>query len=227
MKKQTLEPRGTKQRLLDAASRIFAEKGFHGASVCNICERAGANIATANYHFHGKEKLYQAVIQSACQQIHAQRSLRAERTVGQTPEQKLCAGIRSLFQNLAQESDSGWLVRLLVRGLAEQGGGLDRLVAAALWTHAARLEEPLRELLGPHASRDCVHLCALSVVSQCVFFCGAQSSLQRLCPELGKDCTGSEELIAHVARFAAAALAHLKEGSAKPNSTKTQTTNKA
>lgn len=111
-------------------------------------------------------------------------------------------------------------IRLIVRELAEQSGAPGRWVAAALRTHAARLEEALRELLGPHATRDCVHLCALSVVSECVFFCAAQSSLQRLCPELGKHCASSEQLAAHVARFAMTALAHWQEGSAKPGPTK-------
>jgi len=166
---QALGPGNTRQRLLDAAFRAFAENGFHGASIRDICERAGANIATANYHFHGKVRLYKAVVEYACQRIRAPRSLPDEQPARQTPEQKLRAGIQSLFCSLMQQDDSAWLIRLVVRELAEQGPPFD-CVAAALGTHAARLEEPLHELLGPHAISDCVHLCALSLVSQCVIF---------------------------------------------------------
>jgi AcrR family transcriptional regulator len=227
MNTKPIKPISTKQRLLNAGFRAFAERGFHGASIRDICERADANIATANYHFHGKEKLYKAVLEHACQRIRAPRLLPDEQPARQTPGQKLRAGIQSLFQCLSQESDSPWLIRLIVRELAEQSGGPGRWVAAALRTHASRLEEPLREMLGPRASRDCVHLCALNVVSQCVFFCAAQSSLQRLCPEIAKGHASREQLIAHVARFAGAALAHWQEGSAKPGPTKKQPMNKA
>ena len=51
----------TKDRLIEAACAVFAEKGFRDATVADICERAGANIAAVNYHFGDKEKLYDAV----------------------------------------------------------------------------------------------------------------------------------------------------------------------
>ena len=51
----------TKERLLKAASEIFAEKGFRDATVAEICEAAEANIAAVNYHFGNKETLYDEV----------------------------------------------------------------------------------------------------------------------------------------------------------------------
>src|SRR5438105_2551888 len=56
-----------RQRLLDAAGEIFAEKGFEGATVRKIIERAGVNIAGVNYYFRDKERLYiEAVKHAAC-----------------------------------------------------------------------------------------------------------------------------------------------------------------
>lgn len=54
-----------KTRILDAAKRLFAEKGFEATSVRQICEEAGANVALVSYHFGGKEKLLFAVVDSA------------------------------------------------------------------------------------------------------------------------------------------------------------------
>jgi len=102
MRTKTVDQASAEQRLLDAAFRAFAEQDFHGTSARDICERAGANIATANYHFHGNEKLHEAVLEYPCQRIRALRSLPAERPVRQTPDQKLRAGIQSLFQSLDQ-----------------------------------------------------------------------------------------------------------------------------
>ena len=55
----------TKTRLLEAAGEEFAEKGFEGATIRAIIEKAKANIAAVNYHFGDKERLYvQAVIEA-------------------------------------------------------------------------------------------------------------------------------------------------------------------
>src|SRR5687768_7963284 len=60
----------TKQRLLDAAEKIFADKGFEGASVEEITRRAGANRAAVSFHFGGKERLYIETVKYAHRCCH-------------------------------------------------------------------------------------------------------------------------------------------------------------
>jgi len=50
-----------RKEILLAAARLFAEKGFEAASVREICRAAGANVASVNYYFRSKEKLYEEV----------------------------------------------------------------------------------------------------------------------------------------------------------------------
>jgi AcrR family transcriptional regulator len=61
--------RDTRDRLLDAASELFAATGFHGAKVRDIAAQAGANVAAANYHFGSKEALYLEVLRTHFGQI--------------------------------------------------------------------------------------------------------------------------------------------------------------
>ena len=53
---------GTKERILDAAVGLFAEKGFDKTTVREICAAADVNVALVNYHFKSKEGLYKTCI---------------------------------------------------------------------------------------------------------------------------------------------------------------------
>jgi len=54
----------TKEEIMLAAQKLFAEKGFNGTSVKDICDAAGANISAVNYHFKSKEDLFYELIRS-------------------------------------------------------------------------------------------------------------------------------------------------------------------
>lgn len=68
----TPEPQ-TAERLLDAAEQLFAHKGWAGASIREITQAAGVNVAAAHYHFGSKEALLAAVIERHMAQIMAER----------------------------------------------------------------------------------------------------------------------------------------------------------
>jgi len=65
-----------RERLLDAAERLFAEHGFRAASVREITVAAGCNLAAVNYHFGGKLNLYREVF------ARRLRALRERRIAG-------------------------------------------------------------------------------------------------------------------------------------------------
>lgn len=54
----------TRHRLLEAAILVFAEKGYDGAGIREISQRAQANSALVTYHFGGKEGLYREVFRA-------------------------------------------------------------------------------------------------------------------------------------------------------------------
>ena len=56
-------PVDTKDRILDVAEEIFAEKGYSATSMRTITSRANVNLAAVNYHFGSKAQLYHAVFQ--------------------------------------------------------------------------------------------------------------------------------------------------------------------
>src|SRR5271170_6536430 len=52
----------TKDRILDAAERLFARVGIEASSLRAITAEADANLASVNYHFQSKDALIRAVI---------------------------------------------------------------------------------------------------------------------------------------------------------------------
>jgi AcrR family transcriptional regulator len=68
-RKKTIPPRrnnipeDTGDRIIAAATRLFATKGYEGTSTKEICQAAGANIAAIHYHFGTKENLYRRIIE--------------------------------------------------------------------------------------------------------------------------------------------------------------------
>ena len=52
----------TKNKILDAAEDLFADKGFNGTSLREITSQAEVNLAAVNYHFGSKKELIKAVM---------------------------------------------------------------------------------------------------------------------------------------------------------------------
>jgi len=57
----------TRRRLLDAAEVVFAQRGFHGASVDEIAREAGATTGALYSNFSGKEDLFLAMFERSAQ----------------------------------------------------------------------------------------------------------------------------------------------------------------
>ena len=66
-------PVDTKDRILDVAEEIFAEKGYSATSMRTITSRASVNLAAVNYHFGSKAQLYQAVFQRRVEPMNRRR----------------------------------------------------------------------------------------------------------------------------------------------------------
>ena len=60
----------TKEKIFEAATRLFAEKGLEGVTVREICRAARVNGALVNYHFHSKEGLYRACVERVYAETH-------------------------------------------------------------------------------------------------------------------------------------------------------------
>ena len=52
----------SKQRILDSATKLFAQKGYDGVGIREICKEANANICMISYFWGGKQELYKGIV---------------------------------------------------------------------------------------------------------------------------------------------------------------------
>lgn len=75
---------GSRERLLDAAEKLFAQRGFDGTSIRDIAARSGDTIGTLSYHFGSKDALLGEVVRRRFHELGEMRrdmyrAIRAER----------------------------------------------------------------------------------------------------------------------------------------------------
>jgi AcrR family transcriptional regulator len=157
----------TRQRLLDAAEQVFADKGFKAASVRDICRLAGANVAAVNYHFGNKERLYIEAVK------HAHRCCSEgmpfpDCAPGTAPVRKLRDFVRVMVSRMMQPSSLA-STQLMMRELAQPTTACAEVVQEYVQPLADKLGGILGELL-TDASRQKQFLTAFSIVGQCLFY---------------------------------------------------------
>src|ERR1700747_695989 len=80
----------TRERIMKAAERLFAEKGYDGTSVRAIVAKARVNQAAINYHFGGKDGLYREVLRAAFRALTETPTLTCARDEGYVPRRCAC-----------------------------------------------------------------------------------------------------------------------------------------
>lgn len=59
-----IKDENSKQRILNAATKLFAAQGFEGTSIRQICKEADVNICMISYFWGGKQQLYNGIIEN-------------------------------------------------------------------------------------------------------------------------------------------------------------------
>lgn len=76
------EPKvSTKDKILDAAEELFAERGYYGVSIRDITKHAGVELALANYHFGPKEELFRHVIARRAEENSSRQMASLDRAI--------------------------------------------------------------------------------------------------------------------------------------------------
>jgi len=159
----------TRARVLEAAERLFAQRGFKRVTVREICRAAGANVSAVNYHFGDKLGLYREVLRGAVEAMRATNEEAREAGRGQPPEEELRRYI-AVFLHRILRPGSGSIHQIITREMNDPTPALDTLVDQGVRPRVEYLSGVIARMLGADPREDRVRRCVASVQAQAVAY---------------------------------------------------------
>ena len=202
---QTTDSESTREKLLEAARDVFAEGGYHTATVRDICARAGANIALINYHFGDKLGLYTEVLRGSIRFKHLDTIRDALEQKGR-PEQVLRGVIQARVRGIASGDVADQQLRILIHELAQPTPAMTRVVHEIGKPIYGRMLELIGRMIGLPPDHEKTRLCTHSVMGQILLYVLARPFLERLWPELKMTPEQLDRIADHICEFTFAYL---------------------
>ena len=137
-----------RDRLLQVAARLFAEKGFNGVGVREIAGGAGVNISMISYHFGGKEGLYAEVLTEQFKPLQKAMEIR---TMAKDPLEKFELYVRA---TVARYRKNPYLLRFYTSELTNPTPCFETIVKPAIQGVVKILQETFTDGLSHHQFRD-------------------------------------------------------------------------
>ena len=159
----------TRDRIILQAGPIFASKGFRAATVREICDAADVNLASINYYFGDKQKLYFETVVRA-------REMRVEQVPqptwdqSTTPRQKLQGFVGLILDRLVAMQTEPWQVRLLMREILQPTEACSHLVKEYFRPFFDSLLAIVDDIVEAPLAQHQRNKIGLSIVGQCLYY---------------------------------------------------------
>lgn len=212
-------PAPTREKLLEAAGRVFAERGYYKATIREICRQAGANVAAVNYTFGDKLGLYTEVLRHSVRAPEVSR-LTAALDAATSPEELLRNVIYVRLQSLCGGKRPDWGFRIMMHEFSQPTPAMARVIDEGMRPIYKRVLKAVGEILGLPPEDEKTRLCNNSIIGQVLFYTFSQPVLSRLQPELKMTPQQLKRIAAHISEFSLASLREMsrrkqKQGKAK------------
>jgi TetR/AcrR family transcriptional regulator, regulator of cefoperazone and chloramphenicol sensitivity len=165
MRKPRIDGQETRQRLLSAASQVFAEKGFWETTNADICKIAKANIASINYHFRSKEELYieswKHVYQQSIQIYPPDGGVSPQSPLFERLHGRVLAVMQRIADPQIYDHD------IIHKEIACPTGLLTEIIEKTTEPTRRDMDLLIREMLGPSATEQQVQYCHINIFALC------------------------------------------------------------
>lgn len=194
----------TKEKILRAAVKVFAEKGYKATTTRDICGAAGCNINGVSYYFGGKDPLYKAVLEFMF--TDAEKFIPDKDSADitdATPEQMLGVYIHTFCKIMLaiNEEIDEHLAALFVKETANPSPYLDEMVERYLAPSDQALNDILLQIMGKDAPEETIRDVGCSIMGQIFYYSFAWPIFIRMHPDHPGMDSKIDYLAEHVTRF--------------------------
>lgn len=175
----------TKDRILDAAERLFSSQGVSGVSLRSITSAAEANLAAVSYHFGSKEGLIKAVLARRVEPVNSARLSRLttlEASGDPSLEEVLEALLGPAFELSSDPNAGAFCTRLIGRVQTEADQTFREFVAENFQEISQRFHAAI--------AKCCPHLDPATLTWRFHFMLGAMSFTMTDALDLAKRSKG-------------------------------------
>ena len=188
----------TRLHILETAGRLFAAQGFAESTSKEICTRAGTNMAAINYHFGGRDGLYEAVLVEAHKQLVSLDELMALSLESTDPRLKLRAFLTHMVEMSAQPK-APWGFRVVLREALSPSPAMPAMIQRAVLPKAKLLRGIIGEIMGLPGDHPSVQRSLLLTVLPCLVMTVAPKDLSsKVLPALKDTQALADDLMRYV-----------------------------
>lgn len=204
-------PELTRDKLIEAAGHVFAERGYRAATIREICRRAGANVASVNYTFGDKMGLYTEVLRHSVRAAKT-AAMSAALDANLSAEDTIRGVIRARLMSLCQETRPDWHLRLVIHEFSQPTPAMARVVDEGMRPIYDRMRKAVGEVIGLPPDHETTRLSVNSIVGQILFYTFSWPVLSHLQPELKLTPDQLDRIADHIAEFSMAYLKKVGQG---------------
>jgi AcrR family transcriptional regulator len=200
-----------RSRLIQAAGELFAEKGYRETTVRDICRQADTNIAAVNYHFKGKDHLFEEVMIDVIKTGWRKYPVGYGCDDALSTQEKLRAFVRGFFLRRFDFDRPDWHGRLLRRETLMMTPRARKLLGRYIVSNDKLLLSIVGDLLGTGAEKETIRLCATGVMGQMLMFMHPKPEIKQplaVLPKTGKEI---EKIVQHITEFSLAGMEKVKK----------------
>ncbi len=209
-KNNTGSVKNVKGRLLDSAESLFCERGFKGTSIRDIAASAGCNIASVNYYFGSKEKLYEEVWRRHLIPMRDARIASINKVMSQTGarpnlEDLLRSFADTFVGSMVDTSKTSRLSKLMAREYIDSHLPTNMFVNEVMTPTITAMHSALVKTC-PDLDESYILPVVFSVIGQLVHLVHVKTMFEQGGDDLNLPTFDSNELIEHIVKFSAVGI---------------------
>ncbi len=195
-----------RDKLVEAAIGIFADKGFAKASTREICLAAGVNVASIHYHFGDKAGLYRSVLRKPIDEVTAQLASFDDPGLGL--EESVRHFVGAVLTPWREDERHARVMRLHLREMVDPTPEYKALVAQAVVPHHLALVNMLARHVGGSVADDALRQLAFALVAMVNDYAMSREFMEVIAPSLVKGPGARDKVMDRLVGYALALIRH-------------------